>query len=261
MTHRAIPSGILITMPEWNEEALILSVRPHGESSAVVTLLTPGQGRHAGLVRGGNSSRLRGTLQPGNRVQAAWRARLPEQLGQMTLELAHSVPAPLLDDRLRLAGLASACALLDGTLPEREAQPGLYAATQALFDMMAIEDEENRWLEGYVRWELGLLQAAGFRLDLGSCAVTGEMDRLAHVSPKSGRAVAEGAAGDFSGRMLALPRFLGGVACNRHDFEAGLALTGHFFERRVFAAHHVDLPPQRRRLADLVAGIYGGSTV
>lgn len=43
-------------MPEWNEDALILSVRPHGKSSAVVSVLTVGQGRHAGLVRGGNSS-------------------------------------------------------------------------------------------------------------------------------------------------------------------------------------------------------------
>ena len=59
-------------MPEWNEDALILSVRPHGESSAVVSVLTAEQGRHAGLVRGGSSSRLRGTLQPGNLVQASW---------------------------------------------------------------------------------------------------------------------------------------------------------------------------------------------
>jgi DNA repair protein RecO (recombination protein O) len=61
--------------------------------------------------------------------------------------------------------------------------------------------------------------------------------------------------------MLALPRFLGGVACNRHDFDAGLALTGHFLERRVFASYHADLPQQRRRLADMVTGIYGGSTL
>ena len=261
MTPHAIPSGTSITMPEWSEDALILSVRPHGENSAVVSVLTAGQGRHAGLVRGGNSSRLRGVLQPGNRVQATWRARLEEQLGQRSIELSQSVPALFLDDPLRLAGLASACALLDGSLPEREPHPPLYSATQALLDLMAIEDPDHRWLEGYVRWELGLLQAVGFRLDLDSCAVTGELDRLAHVSPKSGRAVAEGAAGEFAGRMLALPRFLGGVACNRHDFDAGLGLTGHFLERRVFAAHHVDLPPQRRRLADMVAGIYGGLTV
>ena len=231
-------------MPEWSEDALILSVRPHGEASALVTVMTPEQGRHAGLVRGGASSKLRGTLQPGNRVRASWRARLPEQLGQMQVELSQSVPALLLDDPLRLAGVASACALLEGSLPEREPHSGLYGATQALLDLICMEDPEHRWVEGYIRWELGLLQAVGFQLDLSSCAVTGEVARLAHVSPKSGRAVADGAG-----------------ACNRHDFEAGLALTGHFLERRVFAAYHVDLPPQRRRLADMVAGIYGGLAV
>jgi hypothetical protein len=46
-----------------------------------------------------------------------------------------------------------------------------------------------------------------------------------------------------------------------HDFEAGLTLTGHFLERRVFAAYHSDIPPQRRRLSDMVAGIYGGAQV
>ena len=261
MMRRAIRFGIWITMPEWAEDALIISVRPHGESSALVNLLTAGQGRHAGLVRGGASSRLRGTLQPGNRVSAQWRARLPEQLGTLQVELVKSVPALFLDDPLRLAGVASACALLEGCLPEREAQPELFAASEALFDLVCIDDPEHRWLEGYIRWELGLLQAAGFSLNLASCAVTGQSARLAHVSPKSGRAVGENAAGEYAGRMLALPRFLGGVACNRHDYVAGMELTGHFLERRVFAAHHADLPPQRRRLSDMVTGIYGGLTV
>jgi DNA repair protein RecO (recombination protein O) len=242
MMRRAIRFGIWITMPEWAEDALIISVRPHGESSALVNLLTAGQGRHAGLVRGGASSRLRGTLQPGNRVSAQWRARLPEQLGTLQVELVKSVPALFLDDPLRLAGVASACALLEGCLPEREAQPELFAASEALFDLVCIDDP-------------------GFSLNLASCAVTGQSARLAHVSPKSGRAVGENAAGEYAGRMLALPRFLGGVACNRHDYDAGMELTGHFLERRVFAAHHADLPPQRRRLSDMVTGIYGGLTV
>ena len=86
MTRRAIPSGTSITMPDWNEEGLVLSVRPHGENSALVTLLTAGQGRHAGLVRGASSAKMRGVLQPGNLVRAAWRARLSEQLGQFNAE-------------------------------------------------------------------------------------------------------------------------------------------------------------------------------
>ena len=40
MTRRVIQSGILITMPEWQADALVLSTRPHGEGSVVVTVLT-----------------------------------------------------------------------------------------------------------------------------------------------------------------------------------------------------------------------------
>ena len=93
MTQRAIHYGTSTTMPEWQADALVLSTRPHGEGSAIVTVLTAEAGRHAGLVRGGSSPRMLGVLQPGNRVRAAWRARLPEQLGQMQLELVKSIPA------------------------------------------------------------------------------------------------------------------------------------------------------------------------
>ncbi len=245
-------------MPEWQADALILSTRLHGEGSIVVSLLTAEAGRHKGLVRGGSSSRMRGVLQPGNRVRVVWRARLPEQLGNMKIELLQSIPALLLDDALRLAGLSSICALLDGSLPEREAQPELFAGTNALLDLISIEDHGNRWLEGYICWELGLLEKAGFQLDLARCAVSGATDRLAYVSPRSGSAVAEGQAGEFTSRMLTLPSFLGGVACNLHDYDAGLALTGHFLAHRLFGLYHQDIPMQRRRLADMVTGIYGG---
>ena len=45
---------------EWRDRGLVLSVRPHGEGNALVTLLTEAHGRHAGLVRGGGSRRGRG---------------------------------------------------------------------------------------------------------------------------------------------------------------------------------------------------------
>ena len=309
-------------MPEWSEEAVILGVRPHGETSAVITVFAPGQGRHAGLVRGGSQPKMRSALQPGSRVQASWRARLAETLGYMTIEPVRSTAALVLDDGLRLAGLASICALLDGCLAEREAQPALYAATRSLLDLVCIEDAQHRWIEGYVRWEVGLLQCIGFSLDLERCAVTGATEGLVHVSPKSGRAVSRGAAGKFADRMLLLPAFLGGApdgidaatasdtqgageggkvgtgdhasagdatgpdaagpdaagpdatgpddgatSCKsggngaRHDFELGLALTGYFFENRVFASLNRDIPAQRRRFAEKVSGLFGGERV
>ena len=245
-------------MPDWRAEGIVLSVRPHGERNAILSVLTADHGRHAGLVRGVSSSKIRGVVQPGNRVRVNWRARLYEQLGQMQIELIQSVPALLLDSPIRLSGVASMCALLDETLPEREAQPGLYDGSLALLDVILLDDNNACWLEGYVRWELGLLAAIGFRLDLTRCVASGQKADLAYVSPKSGGAVALHQAGVFANRMLVLPKFLGGVYCPKHDWIAGLSLTGHFLSKRVFAAHNSDLPDQRKRLADMVDTRYNG---
>ena len=54
---------------EWTDEGIVLGVRRHGKSSAIVELLTRGHGRHLGLVRGGAGSRMRPLLQPGNSVR------------------------------------------------------------------------------------------------------------------------------------------------------------------------------------------------
>ena len=243
-------------MPEWQTDAIIISVRPHGEVNGVVSLLTADHGLHAGLVRGVTSRKMRGTVQPGNRVRVRWRARLSEQLGQMQVELTQAVAARFLDSPMRLAGLASICALLEGALPEREPHAGLYTGTGALLSLIAMDDDDKGWLEGYVRWELGLLHAAGYRLDLDRCAASGETTNLAYVSPKSGVAVSQNHAGEFANRLLALPRFLGGVACPAHDWVAGLDLTGHFLAKRIFAAHNAYIPAARRRLADIVKTRY-----
>ena len=48
---------------EWTDEGIVLGVRRHGESSAIVELLTRSHGRHLGLVRGGAGSRMRPLLQ------------------------------------------------------------------------------------------------------------------------------------------------------------------------------------------------------
>ena len=119
-----------------------------------------------------------------------------------------------------------------------------------------MDDDNTSWLEGYVKWELGLLHAAGYQLDLDRCAASGETTNLAYVSPKSGGAVSQHHAGQFANRLLPLPRFLGGLACPAHDWVAGLDLTGHFLAKRVFAAHNADIPAARRRLADMVETRY-----
>lgn len=215
----------------------------------MVDLLTETRGRWAAHVAGGASRRMRPFLQPGARVEADYRARVSDQLGSARLEPLGEGPAALFDDALALAGLASAAAVAQGALPEREPHPGAFLAFEALAAALA---HETVWPAVYVRFEAGLLEEVGFGLDLSACAVTGEADDLVWVSPKSGRAVSRKAGAPYADRLLTLPAFLLGAQAGLRagDVGAGLALTGHFLERFVFHAQNRPLPPARAWLLD-----------
>lgn len=235
---------------EWRDEGVLLATRPHGEHALIIEVLTPGHGRHAGVVPGGASRRMAPLLQPGTDLALHWRARLDDHLGTFAVEPLRS-RAGLMSDRLALAGLGSVCALLRLALPERDPHPALHAATVTL--LQAMQDLPD-WPALYLRWELGLLDEIGFGLDLSACAVTGATEGLAYVSPRTGRAVSAAAAGDWADRLLPLPPGLARGAPAPEDLPAALALTGHFLERALSRdPPRPPLPEARMRLAALMA--------
>jgi len=253
----------------WSDEGYVLSVRRHGEAAAIINLLTRQHGRHAGLVRGGMGRRLRGVLQPGNQVAASWRGRLSEHLGSFTVEPMRDHAASLLSDGDRLAGLASAAAVTEAALPEREPHLAIHDGFAALLKALGGESprgeppreptqeptQEPTWAAIYVRFELGLLAELGFALDLSQCAATGRTDDLAYVSPRSARAVSRDAGAPYKDKLLPLPGFLlPGVTekLTNADVRDGLKLTGYFLETQVFAPHNRPIPAARSRLLERI---------
>lgn len=236
---------------EWRDEGALLTMRLHGESSAIIEVFTAAHGRHAGVVRGGASRRMAALLQPGSQLAVTWRARLDDHLGSYVVEPVRMRVA-VLSDRLALAGLNAVCAMLHVALPEREAHPLLWRNSVALLDRL---ESGQPWVPDYLRWELMLLEELGFGLDLTSCAVTGSRDDLCYVSPKSGRAVSRAGAGEWAARLLPLPQVLMGQgAAFGQEAVQGMALTGHFLTRCLEPVlKDRALPEARARLMDLLA--------
>ncbi len=235
---------------DWRDEGFLLTVRPHGESAAIIDVFTRTRGRHAGVVRGGGSSRMLPILQPGVQLDLAWRARMDDHMGSYTVEPLRFRTA-ILSDRLALACLGSVCALLSFALPDRDPHPALYEQSVALLDRMLGGAD---WGADYLRWELGLLEEAGFGLDLAACAVTGATEGLAFVSPRSGRAVSREGAGDWADRLLPLPSLLTGGSATPEALVEGLQVTGHFLDQALAPAlGDRPVPEARRRLAALFA--------
>ncbi len=235
---------------EWRDSAIVLSVKRHGESAVLLHVMTETHGRHAGLVPGGASRKVRGLYQPGNELMCRWRARLATQLGTFTAELVRARAAAVFDDASRLAALSSACAVVDAVLLEREPHAAIFHGLVAFLDTLAEPDRlATDWGAAYVAWEIGVLRELGFGLDLSVCAVTGHTDNLCWVSPKTGRAVSASAGEPYRDKLLRLPSFL--IASGDVDRAAifdGLKLTGHFLARHGVHRDDRELPAARDRL-------------
>ena len=235
---------------EWTDDAVVLGVRKHGETSVIVELLTQHRGRHLGLVQGGRSRTMRPLLQPGNSVRAIWRSRLEEHLGQFRLEGKNFRAAQLMEQAHGIYALQTLSSHLR-LLPERDAQPALYEAFTVVLDNLS-----DPLIAGelVVRMELALLEELGFGLDLSCCAATGQVRDLIYVSPKSGRAVSGEAGRPYSDKMLPLPQFLhtrsmGDVKASPiEDILDGFSLTGFFFNRHVYDARGIEVPSERESL-------------
>jgi len=244
---------------EWHDSGFVLAARRHGENAVIVELLTRDHGRHAGLVRRGQSPKLRAVLQPGNEVAAVWRGRLAEHLGSIACEIVRAYAARILDDPERLAALSAAAALVAAALPEREPHADVFASFESLLEAL---DSATDWPSRYVGWERDLLSALGFGLDLGCCAVTGATTDLAYVSPRTGRAVSRVVGLPYHDKLLALPEFLWrGEPADRDQIAHGMALTGHFLVHYVFAPQGRTLPAARSRLAERMRRLVTAGTM
>lgn len=232
---------------EWRDQGVIVGVRKHGETSAIIEVLTEEHGRHAGVVRGGVSRRMTPVLQPGNQIEVVWRARLEDHLGSYRVELLKSRSA-ILGDRAALAALGSICGLISFAFPERMHLPLLYDRSVRLIDRL---ERNDAWILAYGIWELTLLEELGYGLDLQSCAVTGSTQDLMYVSPKSGRAVSRQGAAEWADRLLALPAHLriNGAEADPKAILDGIRTTGYFLEHWLAPAlGNRPLPDARARL-------------
>ncbi len=229
---------------EWRDEGIVLGTRKHGETSVILEVMTRAHGRHLGMVRGGRSRRMQPVLQPGNRVDLIWRARLDEHLGMFQVEPVELHAARLFDSACAVYGLQTIAAHLR-LLPERDPHAGLFETLELLLGHL---DEPASAGELVVRFELLVLDELGFGLDLSRCVATGSREDLAWVSPKSGRAVSRDAGAPWADRMLVLPPFLrrgSGLRGDAAALDDAYRLTGFFLGRHVYEPRGITEPESR----------------
>ena len=230
---------------EWRDRGILLATKPFGETSLIIDVFTPDHGKSSGVVRGGQSKKLKPILQIGAQLDLTWKARLEEHLGSFQVELIRSRTANVMNDRVLLAGMLSSATLINRFFPTGQVYKEFYESSENLFDLLQFPDI---WILGYFKWELEFLETLGFGLDLKKCAVTGSTEGLKFISPKSGRAVSKSAAGDWSSKLLPFPIAASGQVNSLEDILDGLKVSQFFLEKKVLIAFGMEhLPSARSR--------------
>ena len=149
---------LAITAPDF---AIVCVSRPHGETAAIVRLMTADYGLVAGYVAGARGRVLRPVLIPGNLVEADIRSRSDSQLPFAKLELIAS-RGPWLGEPLPAAAIGWATALTAAVLPEHHAYPALHSALAALLDAICHAPSARGWVAALVAYETLVLREMGY---------------------------------------------------------------------------------------------------
>lgn len=238
-------------MATWQDNGIVLGVRPFGEGKGVVHLLTENNGHCTGVARSLKSKSMRLTVSPGSMVQATWRARLDEHLGAFSLELLQSSLGYIVESQTKMLALSALTGFIMKVLPERHPYEVFFQNFAKFIESMKHEN----WPAEYIKLEILLLQELGFALKIDQCCVTGSTENLKYVSPKTGRAVAEGPGKPYKEKLLSLPPFLiKDQEADKNQIMEGFQLTEYFMKIHYFEPKYKEYFTTRERLVSLING-------
>lgn len=141
--------------------AILIAVRPHGETAVIARALTAQQGLVAAYVAGGRGRALRPVAMPGNLVDLQLSSRSDSQLPFAKLELLQS-RGQYLTEPLAAAAIGWACALTATALPERQPYPTLFDALDGTLTAICSAPSARGWAGALVGYEMLLLRELGY---------------------------------------------------------------------------------------------------
>jgi DNA repair protein RecO (recombination protein O) len=227
----------------FQDQGIIIAKRTLKESSFIISAITANHGIYSGVVSR-ISKKLLPLYQPGNLVDFFWQARLHEDIGLSRCELVRSFSAQLMSNKLKLYAFNSIINLIKISFIEREPHNNFFPLFKNYLEKLSQDFDAL----DYIKLELDLIREAGYRLDLTTCAATGESCNLAYVSPKSGRAVSKQAGEPYAHSLLPLPNCLTenhtAQKASSTELIQAFAITSYFFNRYIF---HNNEPEERKR--------------
>ena len=226
---------------QWQEQSIILSVKPFSENCRIVSVFNRAMGKTSGLVKG-----MKSVINIGDISDVTWKGRNADQLGTFKIETVFSPFSFVFENPLEILAIDSVCTLCSNGLPDKAPHGKLFDSVKR-FLLELVHDD---WLLNYVFFEKMFLSEVGIGLSLSQCAVTGKKEGLFYVSPRTGKAVIKEVGEKYKDRLFVLPKFLldADEAPSNEDILLALKITQHFLKVYFYGISSRELPLSREYL-------------
>lgn len=211
---------------KFDSVGILIDIKSFGERDCLARIFTKDYGILSGMIKGGAIAKKNKPL-VGQFGAVSWNARLESQLGVFHWESEKNLSVSLMINPITLSFMNSSFALLYTLLPEREKYEILWHQT-----INMLENLDKNANEHYLNWEINLLGALGYALDLGKCASCGKTNNLTHLSPRTARAVCGECATPYLDKLYTLP--------------INLDITKKFLEKIIIEQGGKELPLARK---------------
>ena len=231
---------------EWEDTAIILNSERYNDDIDILSIFTKTHGLRKAAFR--KSKQNQNFISIGNIVSVLWKGRLDAHLGRLMIKAVESIYPYIYTDKLKIMSLNSISAIFLASLQERDKQTELFGYFEDF--LYALKYNSSDWLRRLIFLEMQNLDASGFGLDLGRCALTNSTEDLAYISPTTGKAVNLHAAGEYKDRLFKLcPVFISPELDITHEESAeALKILRHFINKNIFKPKYINFPQIRLQL-------------
>ena len=150
----------------WDDTGFLLSKNRYNENSLISEFYTKNHGKISGIVFGGTSKKIKNYLQIGNQLYLNYNSKSENKLGYFKLEIQKVYSPIYFENSQKLSCINSAMSLIRLLTAESQSNIKIFDLIEKFYLILS----HKEWLRDYIFWELELLKAVGFDLELNNFA-------------------------------------------------------------------------------------------
>lgn len=235
---------------------IIISIKVFQENSLIIKCLLKDHGLISGIMKVRGKYKTKPS--PGEIIQIRWQARLEEHLGFITIEHINFSLHEIIANKCKIYALNSILTLLSYILNEKERNIALYNNLEGFIRKISRLQFDIEVLKEYVIFEVfNVLNFSGFGIDLNKCVVTGAVEGLAYISPKSASAVSKKVGQPYHDKLFQLPQFLidPNMEANSTEILKAFDISEYFLNKNVLSNIGRKMPKSRLMLQDILGTV------